>query len=620
MKADLDTIRDTFEIGYNAYELSKREALEIWDQYHNRQYTADQLAVMSNRGQPSETFNVIKVFSRMLLGYYSTVVNTAVARPTKFETSTNAMLINDVLAYVLRTNNMIAQGDLVKLSAFMSGIMCVHLEVVPTGEKDRFGRALKEVKIEYIHDSEIVKDPQARKDDYSDGRYIHRFKWIPEESIIKLYGQKKLDQLDAYFNHLTVDEAEFEYSYNGEFRGRYRVFNNYLVVHSEIEDTDGKMWSVHWSGEVELFRKEVTKRAVKFSYRIVDLQQSHRTEHYGIFREIYQTQRAINQALIKVQLLINTQKAFVETGAVENIAEFTDAFNRVNAVIEVNDLNGVRVENTSKEVLDQYAIIDKAFDRIQRILGINDSFLGMAFASDSGRKVKLQQNASITALRYLTVRLEQFYRYLGQDVVELIKQSYTAEQELLITDQSTGDRWIQLNKPMEIFAGKTNPDGSPVMDVPFEMVTDPDTGKPATDEKGNFIVAPIPDETTEIANVKTNIDVSSAAYNDEDEKNQLMLETILSGNIGSLLSKVNPAGYFKAASLSIKTMKTKHSPDISEILDQTAQMLSGNPDAQAQASQIAQGNPGDATGSLSGQLKLPQNTNEVGSDLRSRVQ
>ncbi len=99
-------------------------------------------------------------------------------------------------------------------------------------------------------------------------------------------------------------------------------------------------------------------------------------------------------------------KAFVEEGAVENLATFTDQFNRVNAVIQVTSLAGIKVENLTREVLDQYTIIDKAMDRIQRVLSINDSFLGMAYASDSGSKVKLQQNQSIIALSYFTNRLK----------------------------------------------------------------------------------------------------------------------------------------------------------------------------------------------------------------------
>ena len=222
--------------------------------------------------------------------------------------------------------------------------------------------------------------------------------------------------------------------------GYYKVFDNYLIVQTVITDDNDKTWSVYWSGDVILSKKEITYKEVKNPYRVHRLHASNRAEYYGIFREVMETQNAINQALIKIQLMVNTQKAFVEEGAVENLATFTDQFNRVNAVIPVKSLAGIRIENLTREVLDQYTVIDRALDRVQRILSINDSFLGMAYASDSGAKVKLQQNASVVALRYVTSKVEQFYRLLGWDIMNLIKQYFTAHDVLRIADMYEGQK------------------------------------------------------------------------------------------------------------------------------------------------------------------------------------
>ena len=70
MKATIEELKDTFKIGYEIYEDSRKEAMEVWDLFHNRHYTQEQLSVLANRGQPKETFNVFKMFGRMLIGYY----------------------------------------------------------------------------------------------------------------------------------------------------------------------------------------------------------------------------------------------------------------------------------------------------------------------------------------------------------------------------------------------------------------------------------------------------------------------------------------------------------------------------------------------------------------------
>lgn len=605
MDTSLEALKDTFKISYDAYYDSRLEAQEVCDMFHNRQYNQSQLSELANRGQPAETFNIIKLFGRLLLGYYSTVVNTVRVSPVNFSDIPTASLLNDVVAYVMRSNRMETEGDKFKLDGILSGVMVAYIDVVDTKQKDQFGRVIRKVTINHVPWSEVLLDPMSKQEDYSDGRYVHRWKWVPEETLRKLFKGKKaaIDRLQAYENHLQIADTEFERNFNTIFEGHFKRYDNYCLVHTVITDDDDRTWSIYWVGDEELSREEITYKEVKNPYRIHKINNSERAEHYGIFREVSESQKAINQALLKIQLMVNTQKAFIEDGGVEDIEQFKNQFNRVNAIITVKKLDKIKIENLSKEVMDQYIIVDKAFDRIQRVLGVNDSFLGIAFASDSGRKVKLQQNATIISLRYVTMRVEQFYRLMGWDIVNLVKQYYTAEQALRIVDESVGERWVAINQPMRMWNGTFGPDGKPVMDLVWEEQLDPATNKPMIDEDGNIIVAPVPSAETEIAFTDVDVDIDSVVYNDEDEKNQLMVETILQGNIGQMLSQVNPAGFLKASSLVVKSMKTKHSIDISEILDQTAQML--------MQPQAAPPEPVDATTpTKSSALKLPTNTNE----------
>ena len=615
---DIEYLKDTFQIGYDAFADSRDEAKNVWDMYHNRHYTTDQLSVLENRGQPAETFNVIKLFARMLLGYYSTVINNVQVKPKGLEDVITSNVLNDAISYTFRDNNFIVEGEKVKLSLICAGLGCAYIDVEPTGEKDEYGRTHKRIIVEHVPDSEIVLDPMSRRDDYTDARYIHRYKWLSEQAIITTYGEKVVDKLEEYYNFTGQEGADYDSKGRDHEVGKYRIHNNYLVVHSVVTDTKGKVWSIHWHDDVKLFETELTHKDVKFPYRVTKTHTSDHVEYYGVFREVTESQKAINQALIKLQLMINTQKAFVQDGAVKSLADFTNAFNRVTGVIPVQDLAGIKVETLSRDALEQYQVIDKAFDRIQRVLGINDSFLGMAFASDSGRKVKLQQSASIMSLRYLTGRIESFYRFLGWDIANLVKQYYVARQFLRVSDDSTGDRWLELNRPMQIFTGKMDPQtGEPIMQTEFEIAVDPASGELMTDEDGQYIVAPMPDPETELAFTKFDLIVESNAYNDEDEKSQLMLEQVLAGQVGQMLAQVNPAGFFQAAGLSMKTMKTKHSPEIASIMEQTAMMLGGNPQQEQQAQGMAQQMPGQLAqqggpqnGAGSRTLNLPQNTNE----------
>lgn len=603
MKIDIETLKDSFQLGHDSFEESRKEALKVMDLYHNRHYTDAQLAILNTRGQPAETFNVIKMFGRMLLGYYSTVINTIKVNPAQFDDIQTAAILHDLVNQTFRVNNFVSEGDKIKLDCILTGLMCSYVNVSKTGETDEFGRPKYKIEINHIPAMEIVMDPMSRLDDYSDARYIHRFKWMAKEQVIKQFGKEKTSKLQEYDNHVNIDEAEFEYTYNVRFQGRYRQYENYLVVHTIITDDKDKTWSIFWSGDYILSKKEITYKEVKNPYRVQKLNTSNKVEHYGIFREVIETQNAMNQALIKIQTMVNTQKAFVETTAVDNIANFTNQFNRVNAVIPVKNLAGIKIENLTREVLDQYTIIDKALDRIQRVLGLNDSFLGMAYASDSGTKVKLQQNASVVALRYVTSKVESFYRLLGWDIMNLIKQYYTAHDVLRIADTYEGQKWLEINQPLMIPTGNINPQtGQPEMRPVYEEVLDPETQEPIVSEDGSIVMAPIPTRGTEIAFTKADIEVDTVAYNDEDERNQVMIEQFLNGPIGNMLSQINPVGYFKASELSIKNIKSKYSMEIGAILNETAQMLGGNPQMQQQMQQ----------GQVAGQQSPQQAINQQG--------
>ena len=613
MKATIEDCQDAFKIGYEAYEESREEAALIWDLYHNRHYTVDQLNTLRARGQPEETFNVVKLFARMLVGYYSTVVNTAVVsarNPRDVETAT---VLNDTINYVFEENRFDILGDSIKLGGLISGILCCGVNVRDSGERDQFNRPINTIDLNHIPDYELVLDPNSEEDDYSDAEFLHRFKWLSEADVIKLYGRATMDEMTAYYNHTEQQDAEFDVrntsrgTSNSYFTGKYRVHNSYLVVHTVIVDEEQRRWSIHWHGNMILMKSEITFRETKWPYRVQKLHSSNQIEHYGLFREVAQTQLAINQALIQIQLMANSTKVFVQDGAVDDLEEFTVKVNRVNAVIPVAKLNGIKVEQLSREILDQYTIIDKALDRIQRVLGVNDSFLGMAYASDSGRKVKLQQSATIMSLRYVTARIETFYRSLAIDIGGLVKQFYRAHQFLAITDAMTGERWVEINKPISAPTGPIGPDGQPTMEPVMLEVVDPNTQEFLEDLDGNLIYAPVPESGTDFEFTPYNVKVESSAYNDEDEKGQLLLESVMSGQIGSMLSSVNPAGFFKMSSLAIKSAGTKYSPQMSEILAETAQMLSQDPAAEQQASAMAQG----GSGPQSQALKLPQNTNEV---------
>ena len=445
MKTDILALQDYFESWYVANERSRKEVAVVLDMYHNRQWAPAQILELEGRGQAKETFNIIKSMTRSLIGYYSSVVNKAQVEPSTYSDITKATMLNDIMKSEYERTDFDMVDDDVKMFGFLSGLFISHTSVNPTGKKDVFNRYEQGIEIEEVSPDTVVLDPISKKRNYSDARGIFTFKWMDEESVKKEFGKNKItiDKLDAYANQLNVDEAEFTYRYDNEFIGKYKVDNMYLVVHAVFGNE-----SIYFCGTVELARTKLNYPEGLTPYTVTKLQKSNKEEYYGIFHEVIESQKAINQALIQIQLLVNSNKVLVETDAVDDVDEFTDTIARVNAVAEVNDLKGILIQNMSQDVIDQYTIIDKGYQRVKQVLGINDAMLGEAYASESGRKMKLQKNTGVMTLRYLTGPLELHHKYQAILVAKLIADNFTSHQVLRVTDEITGNRFIEINKPL----------------------------------------------------------------------------------------------------------------------------------------------------------------------------
>src|SRR5690606_18794836 len=134
-----------------------------------------------------------------------------------------AKLLNDTVNYVFRKNRFDLEGDKVKLSAIIAGLMVSYCEVRDSGKRDEFGRPINSITTHHVAESEVVLDPMSTRDDYSDARWLHRFKWIPGETVERIFGKEALAKLESYHNHLEIAEADFEFRYDDQFQGRYRV-------------------------------------------------------------------------------------------------------------------------------------------------------------------------------------------------------------------------------------------------------------------------------------------------------------------------------------------------------------------------------------------------------------
>ncbi len=560
MKTDLQTIKDTFQMGYETYEESYRRADEVSAMAKGKMYTAKQLQILKDRGQPAEYFNVITLFNRSLQGYFSSVVNTIQAKSVGTSHVDSANILNIGIEYTLRMNDWDYKRDRLQLSCYNSGTMTVGYSIKKIGV-DKLGRDINQIEIENVPYFECIRDQKSRKPDYSDGRFFHRFRWISEDEVLQLFPNANLSDLNPFSNETGVSAADYKYAFGSRFAGRYNVFNEYLVVHTNIVDNKGVTWEVWWCGDKELKRQKMPFDSLKFSYRqvLLDVEEED-GEFNGIYKDVVESQKAINQAILQIQQLANGSKVLVETNAVDDVEEFQIAWARVNSVIDVNRIAGIEHIEFSRDIAQQYVIIDKAFDRIQRVLHVNDAFLGNAFSQDSGKKVALQKNSAMMALRYIGMHLDIMYRFMGLDIIHLLRQYVNATMQMESEEQQQGQTksvWSTVNTPL------IGLDNMPVTKV---IVKD---GKP--------FKKIINDPATSFMFDRMNVKVESIPYDLDDSADKLMLENTLQGSAGQIIANAQPGEFLKIAALSIREHRTKNSNKIADAMDYMAKQMGALP-------------------------------------------
>lgn len=552
----LDELWYQLRASRTAYKDSIDEARLTVDAYHDRTYTSAEISELKAAGRPVESFNVIKLTSHALLGFFRTVANKVKIDPATFDSKLGAAVLNDTVDSELTRNKYKFMKGAMLLDMMLVGYSVNYQRVYSTDKTDSLGRIINRTKIKRIAPLEVYLDPYSKEDDYSDARYQGREFSFPKDKIIELWGEDKVKEMTpgimsfgSNSNINTMSKASTGRTEDEE----------YCIVHT-ITIKDGEVWEQIWNRSIILEEENVTGRLLKFPYVISKTsKEDENIDFHGIFREVYESQRAINQAILKIQLLVNTEKVLIGEDAVDNISEFKALYERVNSVIPVVDIDQIMVVKNEADIQQQYTIISNNLDRIKMVLGVNDSFLGQAYASDSGRKVQLQKQQSFAQLTWFVERIEIMQVNVGESLVKLIQQFFTAYEMLKVTDPLNGIRWIEVNKPL--------------LDKQRGLPIYIENSNQLDDEYSPIYITYVNGLDSDLAIPEVEVVVESINFDNQYERNQLLLETVMQGPIGESLKMVNPAGYFMMAALQVRESGAKDSDVMYDILVDTAMKI-----------------------------------------------
>jgi hypothetical protein len=172
---------------------------------------------------------------------------------------------------------------------------------------------------------------------------------------------------------------------------------------------------------------------------------------YGMIRNMKDPQREINKNRSQYTHILSTRRVFFETGAFKNANEAKKEISRPDAWIELNQgslqYKRFLFQQDTALAAEHFKIMQEAKSELQEVSGAVEEQMGIQTNARSGVAIEARQRqgATVNTEPFDNMRLTK--HRLGELMLSMIKQYWTYEKVIRITDDQTGkDKFITLNK------------------------------------------------------------------------------------------------------------------------------------------------------------------------------
>lgn len=428
------------------------------DYYDEHQWTAEEIAQLNQRKQPVITINRIKrkIDAMVGLEQQSRVDPRAYPRNPQDEDAAN--IATKALVFV--DDN--SRFDSKKSGAFENLLIEGYggVEVVVEQVRGRY-----EVAINRLRWEEIFFDPHSREKDFSDASYIGTQKWMTIDAALELYeeayqGDGDLEELLSMqmsspqdgetYNDRPEDSTAFMWA--DKRRKRVRVAQMYYrrrgVWYLSIFCGGGDIYN-----DVSPYQDEDGEPTcpIELMTAYIDRENT----RYGIVRGMISQQDEINKRRSKMLHIVNSRQTIGVKGAVDSVTAMKRERDAPDGHIEINieafeDAARVGMKpfdtlQTNDQAVGQFQLLQEAKAEID-LVGPNPSLVGQSQGGASGRAIMAQQQAGLAEMAPVYDSLRDWTIRVYRQIWQRIRQFWTEERWIRVTDENEAAEWIGLNR------------------------------------------------------------------------------------------------------------------------------------------------------------------------------
>ena len=441
---DVADLVEMFETAEDATVSSRQLSERDRDYVDNIQYTAAEIKELNKRKQPVTIANRIKRKRDFLIGYEMSQRVDPRAMPRTPRHEADADGVQQALRYVAETERF----DQLRSRVF-DNLLVEGMGGYRVGVKQGYDGTM-EVTLNRVAWDRMFYDPHSSEPDFSDAGYLGGVIWKDFDEAAAEYP----DAIDAL--NTTMDAASISDTYDDKpkfrvwadkKRKRVRIVFMWIKKQGQwhfAEFTKGGILKAGPSPYVT--DKGESDCELVFGSAYVNRE----NERYGLVREMISIQDEINKRRSKALHLLNVNQTTYEDGAITDIEAYRREAARPDGVKKINPGFFDKVLSETRVDLAQghMQLLQEAKGEIDMMAG-NIALQGNALqkSAASGKAIIASQQGGAMEVAPIMDSLRDMDIRVYRAIWYRIRQYWTAEKWVRVTDDERNVKWLGLNIP-----------------------------------------------------------------------------------------------------------------------------------------------------------------------------
>jgi len=429
-----------FEEAEEAHINGRAEAEKARDYFDGDQFTEEELATLRARKQPITPENLIKPKVEALCGLERQTRTDPKAWPRTQAHDQDAEAATDALRYVSDD-----QDIDIKKSAVFSNLLVEGSGGVEVSVQRVKGQI--DPKVTHIAHWRLYHDPHSSQADFSDAMFTGYVTWMDAEKA-KHKWRDKADIIDKTVNQRTSstfdtydDKPKWATWYDNK-RKRVRINTHYHlkdgVWHRCVFTLAGELEESQPSPFIDEDGNPENPLILQSAYVDSD------NDRYGIVRDMIPLQDEVNKRRSKFLHMVNNAKVRVDPAVGQDAEKIRKEMARPDGVIVAGAGEVEELGNNNREA-GQFQIFADTRQSLKGNIGPSAYLAGKEGQSQSGRAVMAMQQASMTEMTPLLDGLRHFTLRLYRQIWNRIRQYWTGERWVRVTDDDKNVRFVGVN-------------------------------------------------------------------------------------------------------------------------------------------------------------------------------